>query len=61
MVIHERRLLVIKHHDSEVDWYSLPGGGQDPGETIADAPRRECLEELALVLKSVRCDSSGNT
>jgi 8-oxo-dGTP pyrophosphatase MutT (NUDIX family) len=48
MVIHERRLLVIKHHDSEVDWYSLPGGGQDPDETIADAPRRECLEELGV-------------
>jgi 8-oxo-dGTP pyrophosphatase MutT (NUDIX family) len=48
IVILEGRLLVIKHRDSDGDWYSLPGGGQDPGETIADALQRECLEELGV-------------
>jgi 8-oxo-dGTP pyrophosphatase MutT (NUDIX family) len=45
IVILDGRLLVIKHRDSEGDWYSLPGGGQDPGETITAALQRECLEE----------------
>src|SRR3990172_3700906 len=48
LVVLEGRLLVVKHRDSEGDWYSLPGGGQDPGETITDALRRECLEELGV-------------
>jgi 8-oxo-dGTP diphosphatase len=48
IVILEGRLLVIKSRDSEGDWFSLPGGGQDPGETLVDALRRECLEELGV-------------
>jgi len=27
-------------------FYLLPGGGQDPGETLTEAIRRECMEEL---------------
>lgn len=48
IIIRERRLLVIKHKDQEGDWYSLPGGGQESGETITDALQRECLEELGV-------------
>jgi 8-oxo-dGTP pyrophosphatase MutT (NUDIX family) len=31
-------------------WWFTPGGGLDPGETLAQAARRELAEETALVL-----------
>ncbi len=48
IVIRDDLLLVIVHHDGEGDWYSLPGGGQEPGETLTDALQRECMEELGV-------------
>ena len=48
LIIHEGRLLAIKHLDADGEWYSLPGGGQDPGETLQIALRRECQEELGV-------------
>jgi len=46
VIVREGRLLVLKCRDQEGIWYLLPGGGQQPGETIDQALRRECLEEL---------------
>jgi 8-oxo-dGTP diphosphatase len=40
------RLLVLKNRDSAGEWYMLPGGGQEHGETIPAALNRECLEEI---------------
>jgi 8-oxo-dGTP diphosphatase len=48
IVIPDEFLLVIVHRDEEGDWFSLPGGGQEPGETLTDALQRECLEELGV-------------
>ena len=45
IVIHER-LLVIQKRDAHGWYYTLPGGGQRPGETLAQTVRRECQEEL---------------
>ena len=46
IIIQDGRLLVLKNQDEAGDWYSLPGGGQDHGETIPAALNRECLEEI---------------
>jgi len=48
VVVKDGFLLAIKHRDSAGEWFSLPGGGQDPGETLENALRRECLEEIGV-------------
>jgi len=47
IILHEGKLLALKFHDENGDWYELPGGGQEPGETLPEAVRRECLEEAS--------------
>ena len=46
VIIENDRLLVLKNRDDDGDWYMLPGGGQEHGETVPAALRRECLEEI---------------
>jgi 8-oxo-dGTP pyrophosphatase MutT (NUDIX family) len=45
----EGRLLLGR--DSEMDRWSLPGGGVDPNEQPADAAVRECFEETGLLVR----------
>ncbi|MEU7903800.1 NUDIX hydrolase [Actinoplanes sp. NPDC049118] len=49
LMVHERSL-----RDGNREWWTLPGGGIDPGETPEDAVRREVLEEVGLVVKEAR-------
>ena len=39
-------LLLRKGGDERGERYALPGGAQDPGETLQQALHRECLEEI---------------
>lgn len=48
IIIKNGCLLTVKNCDSEGDWYLLPGGGQNPGETLKEALRRECIEEIGI-------------
>jgi 8-oxo-dGTP pyrophosphatase MutT (NUDIX family) len=42
--------------DEEGDFFILPGGGQEPGETLAETVQRECREEVGaeLVVRELR-------
>lgn len=46
IIIRDGCLLATRNVDEEGDWYLLPGGGQQPGETLTQALRRECQEEI---------------
>ena len=48
IIIENGRLLVVHLAHRNGDWYGLPGGGQEPGEAMHKALRRECLEEIGV-------------
>lgn len=51
IIIKEDKVLVTKNQDNEGYFYLFPGGGQDHGETLHQAIRRECLEEVGYEVK----------
>lgn len=48
IIINDGKILAIKNHTHGEDWYILPGGGQNHGETLIDALKRECMEEASV-------------
>jgi 8-oxo-dGTP pyrophosphatase MutT (NUDIX family) len=50
VVIKDGRVLLTRLRDERGVWYCFPGGGQEPGETLAAAAQRECLEETGLAV-----------
>lgn len=46
----EGKVLLLKWTYGDKGW-GLPGGGVDPGETIHEAVRRECLEEIGIEIQ----------
>jgi 8-oxo-dGTP diphosphatase len=44
----EDRLLLIRHEKPGKEYWLLPGGGVNSGESLVDALRRELLEELGI-------------
>lgn len=57
VIVRDGRLLVTRNSspgDPAGEWHILPGGGQRPGETLADTLRREVLEETGLTVEPVR-------
>lgn len=47
IVIHNEALLVM-HRKNTREYYTFPGGGIEPNETIEDAVQREILEETSI-------------
>lgn len=56
VVVKDGRVLVNHHRPAggESEWFGFPGGGQRPGETLADAVRREVAEETGCVVEPIR-------
>lgn len=48
IIIQNGQLLTIKNRDPLGDFYILPGGGQEHHETLHEALRRECKEEIGV-------------
>jgi len=48
IIIRDGCVLAIRHDSEDGDWFTLPGGGQQPGEPLTLALQRECLEELGV-------------
>ncbi|MCK4672205.1 MAG: NUDIX hydrolase [Candidatus Aegiribacteria sp.] len=49
----DERIVLIKRKYPPLGW-ALPGGFVDPGESLAEAVRREAFEETSLNIESVR-------
>ena len=58
IIIENGAILLIRYRDSTEmglgDWYSLPGGRQRFGETVAEALVRECREEIGAEVRPQR-------
>ncbi|MEQ8787224.1 MAG: NUDIX domain-containing protein [Pirellulaceae bacterium] len=56
VIVREERLLVVRRsqHVAAPGRYCFPGGGIEPGESEAEAVRRELLEELGVVVEPMR-------
>ena len=51
VIYRDGTILGVQHRDKEgnpKDFWSIPGGGLDPGETIEQGVRRELTEELGI-------------
>ena len=47
LIVQDGRILLLRKQGGERgERFALPGGAQDPGETLQDALNRECLEEI---------------
>lgn len=46
LIFDNERILLA--HRRDIDWWNLPGGGMEVGETVEEATSREVLEETGL-------------
>jgi 8-oxo-dGTP diphosphatase len=53
IIIREGHVLSVKYSDESGEYYALPGGGQQHGETLPDTLARECQEELGVSVKNL--------
>ena len=49
----DRILLLRKQGGGRAERFTLPGGAQDPGESLIDALNRECVEEIGTPVDAI--------
>lgn len=54
LIISDGRILLNRCRSRVGEYYALPGGGQNPGESLEDAVVREVAEESGLTVRPVR-------
>ena len=55
IILNEGKVLLNRCRDPfNGEYFSLPGGGQEQFETMAEAIRRECLEETGYTVEPIR-------
>ena len=52
LIFHKGDILLA--HRRDIDWWNLPGGGMEEGETVDEAVRREVYEETCLEVEVER-------
>ena len=57
IVYRNNRILMVKHHDQNTEWWCLPGGGIHEEESPSDAALRELAEECNVTGAIVRATS----
>ncbi|MFI5356549.1 MAG: NUDIX hydrolase [Opitutales bacterium] len=57
IVVRGDRVLMVKHRESQLEWWCLPGGGINPGEAPEAAALRELKEECCVTGHSPRTTS----
>ncbi len=51
VILRQGEILMLRKRRGDDFKFALPGGAQDPGETLVDALVRECREEIAAVVE----------
>ena len=51
LIIHDGKMLATKIDDNGDVFYIMPGGGQNVEELLPDAVRRECAEEMGIIVE----------
>ncbi|AFS78293.1 NUDIX hydrolase domain-containing protein [Gottschalkia acidurici 9a] len=51
LIIKDGKMLASKINDNGEVFYVMPGGGQDSEELLSDAVKRECAEEMGIMVE----------
>ena len=61
VIVRNDQLLMLKKTGGDRgERYALPGGAQNPGETLAQALQRECMEEIGTAVEILALTNVGD-